>query len=64
MRTIDTVHEKRIKTMRKAKEDYQRNRQIAMEVVDFLATKELTVTDVKIVLDKAYIYAKDKVVLK
>ncbi len=61
---MDSVHEKRIKTMRKAKEDYQRNRGIAMEVVDFLATKELTITDVKTVLDKAYLYAKDKAVLK
>jgi hypothetical protein len=61
---MDSVHEKRIKTMRKAKEDYQRNRVIAMEVVNFLATKKLTITDVKTVLDKAYLYAKDKAVLK
>lgn len=61
---MDSVHEKRIKTMRKAKEDYQKNRGIAMEVVDFLVTKELTITDVKTVLDKAYLYAKDKAVLK
>lgn len=49
---------------KKAQEDYQRNRQIAMDVVDFLATKELAITDVKMVLNKAYLYAKDKAVLK
>ena len=40
------------------------NRQIAMDVVDFLATKELAITDVKMILNKAYLYAKDKAVLK
>ena len=54
---MDSVHEKRVKTIKKAQEDYQRNRQIAMDVVDFLATKKLTITDVKTVLDKAYLYA-------
>lgn len=61
---MDSVHEKRVKTIKKAQEDCQRNRQIAMDVVDFLATKKLTITDVKTVLDKAYLYAKDKAVLK
>jgi hypothetical protein len=64
VRKMDSVHEKRMKTIKKAQEDYQRNRQIAMDVVDFLATKELAITDVKMILNKAYLYAKDKAVLK
>lgn len=61
---METVYEKRMEIMKEARKNQQRKRWIAMEVVDFLATKELTIADVKDVLDKAYCYALDKAVLK
>lgn len=61
---MEKALEERMEAVKKARENHLRNRKIAMEVVDFLTTKELTMNDVKVVLDEAYNYAKRKAILK
>lgn len=58
---MEKALKERLEAVKKAKENHLRNRKIAMEVVDFLATKELTMKDVK---DEAYNYATHKAILK
>lgn len=61
---MEKVLKERMEAVNRAKEKNRKKNTIANDVVELLADRELTISDVKDVLDIVYVKAMNKAILK